>query len=146
MGSILGTTAVAAMVVSLSPEFAMLSDPGSADARPAAGAVERRAGGLCRIATVYRYAWHLYGAARGGVSAGGRHHGYQLQRNFEWIGNNYLGPVPWLVVIALAVIVVCWFILRRTTLGIDIYAVGGNMQAARLTGIKVWLVLLLFMA
>lgn len=62
--------------------------------------------------------------------------------NFEWIGNNYLGPVPWLVVIALAVIVVCWFILRRTTLGVHIYAVGGNMQAARLTGIKVWLVLL----
>ena len=62
--------------------------------------------------------------------------------NFEWIGNNYLGPIPWLVAIALAVIVVCWFILRRTTLGVHIYAVGGNMQAARLTGIKVWLVLL----
>jgi ribose transport system permease protein len=62
--------------------------------------------------------------------------------NFEWIGNNYLGPVPWLVVIALAVIAVCWFILRRTTLGVHIYAVGGNMQAARLTGIKVWMVLL----
>ncbi|WP_032431624.1 ABC transporter permease subunit, partial [Klebsiella pneumoniae] len=54
----------------------------------------------------------------------------------------HLGPVPWLVVIALAVIAVCWFILRRTTLGVHIYAVGGNMQAARLTGIKVWLVLL----
>ncbi len=62
--------------------------------------------------------------------------------SFEWIGNNYLGPMPWLVVIALAVIAVCWFILRRTTLGVHIYAVGGNMQAARLTGIKVWLVLL----
>lgn len=62
--------------------------------------------------------------------------------SFEWIGNDYLGPVPWLVVIALAVIAVCWFILRRTTLGVHIYAVGGNMQAARLTGIKVWLVLL----
>ena len=47
-----------------------------------------------------------------------------------------------IVIIALAVIAVCWFILRRTTLGVHIYAVGGNMQAARLTGIKVWLVLL----
>ncbi len=62
--------------------------------------------------------------------------------SFEWIGNDYLGPVPWLVVIALLVVAVCWFILRRTTLGVHIYAVGGNMQAARLTGIKVWLVLL----
>lgn len=60
---------------------------------------------------------------------------------FDWIGNSYLGPVPWLVVIALAVIAVCWFILRRTTLGTHIYAVGGNMHAARLTGIKVGLVL-----
>ena len=42
----------------------------------------------------------------------------------------------------LTVVVMCWFILRRTTLGVHIYAVGGNMQAARLTGIKVWLVLL----
>lgn len=42
----------------------------------------------------------------------------------------------------LAVIAICWLILRRTTLGVHIYAVGGNMQAARLTGIKVWMVLL----
>ena len=38
-------------------------------------------------------------------------------------------------------IALCWFILRRTTLGVHIYAVGGNMQAARLTGIKVGAVL-----
>ena len=56
--------------------------------------------------------------------------------SFEWIGNDYLGPVPWLVVIALAVIAVCWFILRRTTLGVHIYAVGGNSQAARFSGIS----------
>ena len=35
-----------------------------------------------------------------------------------------------------------WFILRKTTLGLHIYAVGGNIQAARLTGIKVGLVLM----
>ncbi|MGL4858666.1 MAG: ABC transporter permease subunit, partial [Enterobacteriaceae bacterium] len=62
--------------------------------------------------------------------------------NFAWIGNAYLGPVPWLVIIAFAVIALCWFILRRTTLGVHIYAVGGNIQAARLTGIKVGLILL----
>jgi ribose transport system permease protein len=62
--------------------------------------------------------------------------------NFAWIGNNYLGPLPWLVVIALLAVVVSWFILRRTVLGVQIYAVGGNQQAARLTGIKVNRVLL----
>ena len=39
-------------------------------------------------------------------------------------------------------VVVSWFILRRTVLGTWIYAVGGNPEAARLTGIKVSLVLL----
>ena len=35
-----------------------------------------------------------------------------------------------------------WLILRRTVLGVHIYAVGGNDNAARLSGIKVWAVLL----
>lgn len=62
--------------------------------------------------------------------------------SFAWIGNDYLGPLPWLVVIALAVIAVSWLILRRTVLGTYIYAVGGNPQAARLAGISVTGVLL----
>jgi ribose transport system permease protein len=61
---------------------------------------------------------------------------------FAFIGNGTLFGVPWLVVIALAVVVASWFVLRRTVLGIHIYAVGGNPDAARLTGIKVWAVLL----
>jgi ribose transport system permease protein len=62
--------------------------------------------------------------------------------SFAWIGNAYLGPLPWLVVIAFLVILGTWFMLRRTVLGVHIYAVGGNPQAARLTGIKVGMVLL----
>ncbi len=61
---------------------------------------------------------------------------------FDFIGNGSLFGVPWLAIIAIAVILVSWFILRRTVLGMWIYAVGGNMEAARLTGIKVSLVLL----
>ena len=61
---------------------------------------------------------------------------------FDFIGNASLFGVPWLVVIALAVVVVSWFILRRTVLGTRIYAVGGNPDAARLSGIKVWSILL----
>ncbi|MFW5827087.1 MAG: ABC transporter permease subunit [Alkalispirochaeta sp.] len=57
--------------------------------------------------------------------------------NFAWIGNSYLGPVPWLAVIALVVVTLIWFILKKTVLGTRIYAVGGNAQAARLTGINV---------
>jgi ribose transport system permease protein len=61
--------------------------------------------------------------------------------NFAWIGNDYLGPIPWLVVIALVIVALAWFLLRKTVLGVRIYAVGGNAQAARLTGIKVGFVL-----
>jgi ribose transport system permease protein len=66
--------------------------------------------------------------------------------SFAWIGNDNLtiGPisVPWLIIIAFLVIFASWLILRRTVLGVHIYAVGGNESAARLSGIKVWAVLL----
>jgi ribose transport system permease protein len=61
---------------------------------------------------------------------------------FAFIGNGALFGVPWLVIIAFAVILVSWFVLRRTVLGVHIYSVGGNPNAARLSGVKVWRVLL----
>lgn len=66
---------------------------------------------------------------------------------FAFIGNGSLRipgvvAIPWLVVIAFLVIVVSWLVLRRTVLGVHIYAVGGNEAAARLSGIKVPAVLL----
>ncbi|GEO36612.1 sugar ABC transporter permease [Skermanella aerolata] len=61
---------------------------------------------------------------------------------FAWIGNSHVFGVPWMVVIALAVVAVSWFVLRRTVLGVWIYGVGGNPDAARLSGIKVWAVLM----
>lgn len=33
--------------------------------------------------------------------------------------------------------VVCWFVLSRTVLGRSMYAIGGNMEAARLSGLPV---------
>jgi ribose transport system permease protein len=66
---------------------------------------------------------------------------------FAFIGNGALRlggivAIPWLIVIAFLVIVASWLVLRRTVLGVHIYAVGGNENAARLSGIKVWAVLL----
>ncbi|WP_322112113.1 ABC transporter permease subunit [Arboricoccus pini] len=61
---------------------------------------------------------------------------------FAWIGNAKLLGVPWLIIIALIVVLISWVILRRTVLGVRIYAVGGNPDAARLSGIKIWAVLL----
>ncbi len=50
--------------------------------------------------------------------------------------------IPVLAVIAFVVILLSWYVLRRTVLGVWIYAVGGNPAAARLSGIKVWRILL----
>ena len=62
--------------------------------------------------------------------------------SFEWMGNGDFLSIPWLIWLAALVVLVSWFILRKTVLGLQIYAVGGNPQAARLTGIKVSLILL----
>ena len=66
---------------------------------------------------------------------------------FAFIGNSgiTLAPgfvVPVLAIIAFVVILASWYVLRRTVLGVWIYAVGGNPAAARLSGIKVWVILL----
>ncbi len=61
---------------------------------------------------------------------------------FAFINGNAVMGISWLSVIAFIVILISWFILRFTALGVRIYAVGGNEVAARLSGIKVWVVLL----
>ena len=52
-----------------------------------------------------------------------------------WIGNGtFVGlPVPFLLFLGLAAI--AWFVLRHTTFGRQVYAVGDNPEAARLSGI-----------
>lgn len=62
---------------------------------------------------------------------------FNPQLSFAFIGNGSILGIPWLVVIALVVVAVSWFVLRRTVLGLHIYSVGGNPEAARLSGIKV---------
>lgn len=62
---------------------------------------------------------------------------FNPQLSFAFIGNGSILGVPWLVVIALVVVAASWFVLRRTVLGLHIYSIGGNLEAARLSGIKV---------
>ena len=62
-----------------------------------------------------------------------------LPANFGWV-NRYIGPFPLMVVIAVAVFAVFYILLNRTLLGNYAYAIGGNSETARLSGIKVNLV------
>lgn len=56
---------------------------------------------------------------------------------FEYFGTGYLGPFPVQVVIMLVVVLVAIFLMRATSFGRYVAAVGGNETAARLSGVKV---------
>jgi len=55
---------------------------------------------------------------------------------FEIIGTGYAGPIPYLAIYTVIILIITFFILNRTVLGRHIYAVGGNREAARFSGIK----------
>ncbi|MFN8593184.1 MAG: ABC transporter permease [Thermomicrobiales bacterium] len=59
---------------------------------------------------------------------------------YSVIGRGSALGIKYSVWIFAAFILACWFILSRTKLGRHIYAVGGNPEAARLSGIRVGLV------
>jgi ribose/xylose/arabinose/galactoside ABC-type transport system permease subunit len=52
-------------------------------------------------------------------------------------GQGFLGPVPVPICIMGLVLLACHFILSNTPMGSSIYAIGGNEEAARLSGIKI---------
>ena len=61
---------------------------------------------------------------------------------YRGLGNGSVAGIPQPVVIMVVVYAVTWFLLERTRFGRHVYAVGGNMEAARLAGINVKRVLL----
>lgn len=56
---------------------------------------------------------------------------------FTVIGQGYLGIVPIPVIIFAAFVIFGWVVMNKTYLGREIYALGGNREAARLAGINV---------
>ena len=67
----------------------------------------------------------------------------------EWygfLGSGYIFGIPFAVYIFAIVFAAIYFLMDHTTLGRSIYAVGGNMEAARLSGIKIWKVKTLALA
>jgi ribose transport system permease protein len=142
VGSVLGFTAVIAVAVSLIPALGWAAVP-----------LALLAGLLVGVLTGMMVAYiglppfivtlGTYTAIRGAayLVAGGTTV-INSKIGFAWIGNGYLGPVPWLVIIALLVVAISAFILHSTVLGVHVYATGGNAQAARLTGIPVPFVLI----
>lgn len=142
IGSILAAAAMAALIVSLWPDWGMLGI--------LAGLLTGLGFGLVNGSLIAFVRLPPFIVTLGGLTAirgvarlmGNDTTVFNSTLPFAFIGNSSILGVPWLVVIALSVIVISWVVLRRTVLGMRIYAVGGNPAAARLSGIKVWAILL----
>jgi len=63
--------------------------------------------------------------------------GRRMPPAVTFLGAGTYYRVPLIIVVAITCAVVGWFILSRTTLGRAIYAVGGNREAAHVSGINV---------
>ena len=65
-----------------------------------------------------------------------------LRDDFTRIGSGYINfgggyTLPYIVLIAIAVGLICWVVFNKTRLGKNMYAIGGNVQAAHVSGINV---------
>ncbi len=142
VGSILAMSAMFALIVSLIPDMGMLGILAALAAGLACGlfnGILISAVKLPPFIVTLGTLTAFRGVAR---LVGGDTTVFNADLPFAFIGNSGIFGIPWLVVIAFIVILISWVILTRTVLGTWIYAVGGNPEAARLTGIKLWKVLL----
>jgi ribose transport system permease protein len=142
VGSILAAAAMIAIIVSNVPDLGMLGIPAALAMGLGFGVINGLLISILRLPPFIVTLGSLT-AVRGVARLMGEDTTvFNPQLPFAFIGNGTFFGVPWLVVIALAVVVLSWVVLRRTVLGNRIYAVGGNPDAARLAGIKVWQILL----
>lgn len=69
--------------------------------------------------------------------SGGRAVVTGLPADFRLAGRSYVGPIPTPVIIMAVVFIIFYFLLHHTLLGKYTYAIGGNRETARLSGIPV---------
>jgi ribose transport system permease protein len=62
---------------------------------------------------------------------------YAVPHVVQVLGNDSLGPVPWIVIVAAIVLLVGHLVLTYTRFGRYIYMVGGNREAAEYSGVNV---------
>lgn len=65
---------------------------------------------------------------------------------FFFFGSGFVLGIPFQAVVFLIIFAITWFLSRYTVLGRSIYAIGGNAESARLSGIKVLKVRMIVMA
>lgn len=78
----------------------------------------------------------LRGAAKY-ISNGSPQNWRNTEIDIKFIGQGYVGPIPFSVIIFLVMFFIGFYILKYTSFGRSVYAVGDNTEAARLNGINV---------
>ena len=63
--------------------------------------------------------------------------GWEVADEIYWLGGGNVGIIPIPVILFALIIIICYFILRFTFFGRYVYAIGGNVEAARLSGINI---------
>jgi ribose transport system permease protein len=142
VGSILAASAMIAVIVSLVPDLGMLGIPAAIAVGLAFGMANGAIIAFLKLPPFIVTLGSLTAVRGVARLLGADTTVFNPDLPFDFIGNGSLFGIPWLAIIALLTILASWFILKRTVLGTWIYAVGGNVEAARLAGIKVSLVLL----
>ena len=73
---------------------------------------------------------------RGILNASFANYKGSIPRSFEYFGYGRIGPVPVSILALLIVVLIGWFILARTKYGFQLYGTGGNIEVARLSGLR----------
>jgi hypothetical protein len=103
-----------------------------------AGRAERRDGGLPRRACADRDARDDGGVPGLRAAAFGRQALLRPAARVVWLGQGTLLGIPVPILIAAAFVAVTHWLFNLSRFGVHVRAVGGNREAARLSGIKVW--------
>ncbi len=60
-----------------------------------------------------------------------------IPKSFSWLGTTRLGRIPLLSILMIVAVVIFWYLMRHTALGRKLYAIGGNEETAKISGINV---------
>jgi methyl-galactoside transport system permease protein len=60
-----------------------------------------------------------------------------LKNEYKVISQGFLGPIPYLLMYVIVAAFIIWLLMNHTKQGKSIYAIGGNAQAAKVSGINV---------
>ena len=79
-------------------------------------------------------------AARGLILVHTNEQSIRLDRSADfliWLGRGWVGPIPVPVILLFVAFAIAWFVLEHTRFGRHVFAVGDSDDAARLMGLDV---------